>query len=163
MPKANYIRIVLVIIFLLTIEVACTNDSIESSNPECREMYFKDINDDITLIYKEGFEYSYYYNLDSEYELIFELVLYKDNIMIDNIELIDIKKDIGDIDGTFGISVNMDEEKESLVWTIRHDEKTKSTVSSNFFKNIMGSHGSYMDGGLISSEGNLIIDDEYES
>ncbi|MGF7056439.1 hypothetical protein [Brassicibacter mesophilus] len=162
MKKVKFVRLLILTVIILNLCVSCKNKNTES-DLLCREMYFQQINDDITSEnYKKGFNYSYYYNLDAKYEIRFELVLLKGGIEIDKVELMDIKEDIGYIDGTFGILVERDKENNKITWTIRHDEKTKQLVSEDFFKNIVGQHGSFSSSGLIYKEGVPVLMNEYD-
>lgn len=159
-PKTYKIFSLLIIIMLLS--VSCKNESVES-NTICKENYFQRIGYScIAQIYGEGFNHSYFYNLDSDYELILELILIKEGEEVDKIEVKNAKKDTGYVDGTFGILVDRDKEKNIITWTLRHDEKTKQIISTDFFKDIIGYHGSVSDGGNIDPMGVTVYCDEYD-
>lgn len=142
--------------------VACKNKDTED-NIVCQEQYYELIENKTNEIWSdEGFSCSYYYNLDSQYELIFELILYKDNIEVDKVEIKDIKNNIGSIDGTFGVSVDRDKENNIITWTLRHDEDIKHFTSVDFFKDIMGTIGGVSQSGIIVLGGNAAISNKYD-
>jgi hypothetical protein len=162
MIKTNHFSLFILLVIIVFLNVACENKNIES-NLIYRTSYFNRIgNNTVSQTYGEGFSDSYYYDLDSDYEITLELILKKDGKEVDKIKLNNIKQDTGDIDGTFGILVDRDIENNKITWTLRHDERTNQIISTDFFKNMNGQNGSIGDNGIIEKKGNTVLFNEYD-
>ncbi|TCT15598.1 hypothetical protein EDC18_103306 [Natranaerovirga pectinivora] len=157
MKYAKLKTLLLIGIFII-ISIGCENKSSESSI--VIQNYHERIGKGTdSQFYKNGFEYSYYYYIDKDHEVTLEMVIKHEGKEFDNIVLTDIKRNIGDIDGAFGLSAKIDEKNDSIIWALRLDENVEYIISPDFLKNSNGSHGSLSDYGSI--EGSTVFSSGY--
>lgn len=152
-------------LLIIAVCVSCNTENAQGKeNPlTCEEGFYEKIDYNSVIDYKQGFSHSYSYNLDSTCELTFELLLIKGNKVIEKITIKDIKKDVGDIDGTFGVSARTDTNNDTIIFSLRHDELSKNIDSPNFFMNMKGYDSSIASGGRINSDGSFFTFDEHIS
>lgn len=162
MRKSTSFRVVVLLLMIIMLSVSCQNKNVQS-NSVCREKYYERIGSNtISQIQGEGFRHSYYYNLESDMEIRLELSLIRKGQETKKIEIKDIKENTGDVDGTFGLAVNRDEDNNTLILTLRLDEDTEQIISPDFFSSIIGNHCTISNGGLIENESTTVFLSEYD-
>ncbi|MCT4544491.1 MAG: hypothetical protein N4A63_13170 [Vallitalea sp.] len=82
--------------------------------------------------------------------------------MINKVELKDKKENVGNVDGTFGVSANIDYNNKIITWVLRHDEKIKQFTSKDFLRENTGLNRDEGSSGLISSDKNTVLSCEYK-
>jgi len=157
------LKILVLALLIITVFVSCNSENIKGKENQlaCEEGFYEKIDYNSVIDYKQGFSYSYSYNLDSTCEITFELLLIKGNKVIEKITIKDIKRDVGDIDGTFGVSARTEIDNNTIVFSLRHDELSKNIDSPNFFMNMKGYDSSIASGGKINSGGSFFTFDEH--
>lgn len=161
-------KYLLLIILLIVICVSCSNtkDLDETSNKQdeahnlLRENYYEDISED-SRIYGEGFSHSCIYNISTDYAITVELVIYKEKEKYDSIQITLDKKDIGGVDGSFGLLAERQCENKCNIWTLRNDEITKSIKTPDILGEYIRYHSELSGGGMIKKNGDRILMEEY--
>lgn len=162
MTKFIKVTVVILLSIIMILGVSCKNE-VSQSDSICMEKYYERImSEKGAQSYQQDFSYSYYYNLESDCEVRLELLLMHNGEEVEKIEIKDMKKDMGNIDGTFGLLVDLDEESNTINWTIRHDESTKQFTSIDFFTDTIGTHASLSNGGLMDNSGTTVFLSEYD-
>ncbi|QUH31079.1 hypothetical protein [Vallitalea guaymasensis] len=156
--KLILMLLVSTIIFSIT---ACKNTTDNKKSYETNRFYMI-TNNTISLTYNDDFSHSFYYKLDKKYKIKLELIIKKKEEVIGRIELEDIKDDVADIDGTFGLLVDRDKDNNKIVWTIRHDEITKKLETLDLFFDVGGHTGTICDSGILDEDGIIAIGNQYD-
>jgi hypothetical protein len=156
----RYLILILLISIIITSVIGCkAQEAKENSYEENR--FYMITGDSISLTYNDDYSHSFYYKVDKKYKIRLELIIKEKGKIIDRMEIEDIKEDIADIDGTFGLSVDRDKDNNKIIWTIRHDETTKKIETSDLLLNVKGNLGTICDSGILG-EGVIAIDNQYD-